>query len=224
MKCVFAKGSCQKCGKSEDQGHALCYYDDPFWFKEKKKKKKTIVVNPKPVSTIYPKYDTKNYFSKKSKVKRFGVAKPRGRVSKTDRAFIYDRDNNQCLCCDSPENLTIDHIIPTSKGGKNERGNYQTLCYDCNTDKDDRIRNYINLNKTTIPELEEFNPSIVEQVKYNGWWDTSNNKPFNSFIVGDSSTTVNLGWFIVVNWKYYLTEEGEDCYNKWLKNNKYSYI
>ena len=217
MRCVFAKGSCQTCGKSESQGHALCFYDDPFFFKCKKKKAN--IIAPKLVSNIYPKYDTRNYFSKNSKTKRFGVAKPRGRVSKTDRAFVFKRDNNECLSCDSKENLTIDHIIPVSKGGKNERGNYQTLCYDCNTSKGDRTRNYINLKKITIPELKEFDPSIVEQLKYNGWWDIANNKPFNSLIVGDSSTTVNLGWFIEVKLKYYLTEDGSESYYNWLINN-----
>lgn len=31
--------------------------------------------------------------------------------------------------------LTKDHIVPRSKGGKNELGNYQTMCTKCNWDK-----------------------------------------------------------------------------------------
>lgn len=121
-KCLFAKGWCQTCGKSESTGHALCYYEDPFFFPKKKKRFEG-------VNCLIIPY-------------RKSV---RANVSKTDRAFIYERDNNKCLCCDSEDALTIDHIIPVSKGGKNEIKNYQTLCFDCNTSKSDSIRNYVNL-------------------------------------------------------------------------------
>lgn len=36
--------------------------------------------------------------------------------------------------------LTVDHIIPVSKGGLSEMSNYQTLCEKCNTRKDNKTK------------------------------------------------------------------------------------
>lgn len=38
----------------------------------------------------------------------------------------------QCILCGSSDKLEIDHIIPISKGGKNELSNMQVLCSKCN--------------------------------------------------------------------------------------------
>lgn len=37
--------------------------------------------------------------------------------------------------------LTVDHILPKSKGGKNNLENLQPMCYDCNTEKGDKYAN-----------------------------------------------------------------------------------
>lgn len=39
---------------------------------------------------------------------------------------------DKCKYCSSRENLTIDHKLPISLGGKDEKKNLQTLCYGCN--------------------------------------------------------------------------------------------
>lgn len=41
----------------------------------------------------------------------------------------------QCVHCNCKENLTIDHIIPVSKGGKDDIENLQILCKSCNSKK-----------------------------------------------------------------------------------------
>lgn len=51
------------------------------------------------------------------------------------RAYIYKRDMYRCLKCNSPSNLTIDHIVPASKGGGDNIENLQTLCRSCNSSK-----------------------------------------------------------------------------------------
>lgn len=44
---------------------------------------------------------------------------------------------SKCEYCGTVFGLTVDHIIPQSKGGKNEESNYQTLCKECNVLKGD---------------------------------------------------------------------------------------
>jgi len=44
--------------------------------------------------------------------------------------YGYDEDGKEVM-------LTKDHIVPKSKGGKNNISNYQTLCYKCNREKKD---------------------------------------------------------------------------------------
>lgn len=51
---------------------------------------------------------------------------------------VWERDNFTCQICGSRQYLTIDHIIPESKGGKTERDNLQTLCKPCNSKKGNR--------------------------------------------------------------------------------------
>jgi 5-methylcytosine-specific restriction endonuclease McrA len=55
--------------------------------------------------------------------------------NKTLRKQVFERDNYTCQSCGVKENLTIDHIIPVSKGGSNHLDNLQTLCGSCNSKK-----------------------------------------------------------------------------------------
>lgn len=38
----------------------------------------------------------------------------------------------KCRYCKSTQNLTVDHKVPKTQGGKDEIKNYQTLCERCN--------------------------------------------------------------------------------------------
>ena len=40
-----------------------------------------------------------------------------------------------CQRCGSGNNLTMDHLVPIGKGGKNSLDNLELLCYDCNKKK-----------------------------------------------------------------------------------------
>jgi len=52
------------------------------------------------------------------------------------RRNIIRRDNNQCQYCGSKKNpLTIDHIIPKSRGGEDSWENLATACVTCNNKK-----------------------------------------------------------------------------------------
>lgn len=61
------------------------------------------------------------------------------KLSKTRRMTIYQRDNNQCLCCGRTQELSIDHIIPRCFGSTSKNKNLQTLCVVCNSMKGTRI-------------------------------------------------------------------------------------
>lgn len=55
-----------------------------------------------------------------------------------NRHNIFKRDQNQCQYCGARKALTIDHIIPKSKGGKTNWVNLITACHHCNTKKGNR--------------------------------------------------------------------------------------
>jgi 5-methylcytosine-specific restriction endonuclease McrA len=47
--------------------------------------------------------------------------------------------NSNCAFCKSRQNITIDHIIPLSRGGNHSIGNLQPLCKSCNSSKKARF-------------------------------------------------------------------------------------
>lgn len=51
------------------------------------------------------------------------------------RKMIKDKWNNECAYCGSKENLTIDHVVPRSKGGTDIVTNVVCSCKECNNDK-----------------------------------------------------------------------------------------
>lgn len=51
------------------------------------------------------------------------------------RRSIKEKWNHQCAYCGSSENLTLDHVIPQSKGGPDETKNVVCCCQTCNHDK-----------------------------------------------------------------------------------------
>lgn len=51
------------------------------------------------------------------------------------RNRIYKRDNHECVYCGSKKQLTLDHVIPKSRGGSNNWENLVTSCFKCNSKK-----------------------------------------------------------------------------------------
>lgn len=60
------------------------------------------------------------------------------------RKMVFERDRYICQYCGSVENLTVDHLWPRSKGGKNGMSNLVTCCAKCNSKKGDKtLREWI---------------------------------------------------------------------------------
>lgn len=54
------------------------------------------------------------------------------------RVEIFERDGYKCRYCGVTEHLSIDHVIPISKGGRTNKQNLVTACMPCNLKKHDR--------------------------------------------------------------------------------------
>ena len=69
---------------------------------------------------------------------------PRTILSKDKRIDIYNKSNHFCSLCGRPldySEMTVDHIIPISRGGKNEENNLRCVCEECNKLKGSRMDN-----------------------------------------------------------------------------------
>lgn len=73
------------------------------------------------------------------------------------REFVYKRDNYQCLKCGSRQKLTIDHIVPRFRGGRNLWWNYQTMCSSCNGDKGLAVIDYRKPDPENSPCIQHRN-------------------------------------------------------------------
>jgi len=83
-----------------------------------------------------------------------------------NRANIFRRDGHQCQYCGSVKHLTIDHIIPKSKGGKTNWVNLITACNRCNVYKGDKTPEQVGLklkNEPFRPTLSFFIAEYAER-------------------------------------------------------------
>ena len=61
------------------------------------------------------------------------------KVPPVTRREVFRRDNHTCQYCGSTKRLTLDHVIPRSKGGTHTWDNVVTACEKCNSTKSDRL-------------------------------------------------------------------------------------
>ena len=59
------------------------------------------------------------------------------KVPPVNRREVLKRDNHRCQYCGSNKRLTLDHVIPVSKGGEHKWNNVVTACESCNQYKRD---------------------------------------------------------------------------------------
>lgn len=74
---------------------------------------------------------------RRAKIKRAG-----GRFTVAEWQEVKAKNQYYCVICrthESESRLTIDHIIPLSRGGNNNIENIQPLCKSCNSRKQDKM-------------------------------------------------------------------------------------
>jgi hypothetical protein len=116
-----------------------------------------------------------------------------------NREIIYDRDKG-CLVCGTTTNLTIDHIVPLSKGGLNVLHNYQTLCEKHNLGKGSTIIDYrvtlLSDSRLSSVKLDSnsyfFYGYIIKKLSYGCPVGAKvyYNESQNSFLIGKKDKTV----------------------------------
>lgn len=74
---------------------------------------------------------------------------------------VMVRDRYRCVYCGSDKDLTIDHVLPVSRGGKQVWENLVTACISCNQKKRDRTPSEAKMKLRKQP----YQPSVTEHVR-----------------------------------------------------------
>jgi len=99
---------------------------------------------------------------------------PRTEV-KFNRRNIFARDRNRCQYCGrkfTTSELSLDHIIPRSMGGKADWGNVVCACVKCNVKKGGRTPRQANMTLVSRPGKPKRNPLLhihSNHQRYKSW-------------------------------------------------------
>ncbi len=99
---------------------------------------------------------------------------PRNNV-KFNRRNIFARDKNHCQYCGKKyptTELSLDHVIPRSMGGKSNWENVVCSCTDCNVKKGGRTPRQANMSLVRKPIKPKKNPLIhihLGHERYRSW-------------------------------------------------------
>lgn len=92
------------------------------------------------------------------------------------RENLFERDRHCCQYCGNsfPEDdLSMDHVIPRTRGGRTSWENIVTACIPCNTRKANRLPHQANMHlikKPSRPRWRPFVSSLIDQ-NYDSDWD-----------------------------------------------------
>jgi 5-methylcytosine-specific restriction endonuclease McrA len=54
-------------------------------------------------------------------------------------SFLFRLYASACVACGSRNKITMDHVVPISRGGRHSEGNLQPLCLSCNSGKCNKL-------------------------------------------------------------------------------------
>lgn len=101
--------------------------------------------NPDKTRQYHKEYFEKNKDQEKVRM-RLKESKRRALKKNNGTFYISKKEidkilSSKCIICEKQENITLDHIVPISRGGSHSIGNIQPMCLECNTKK---------INKTMV--------------------------------------------------------------------------
>ena len=67
------------------------------------------------------------------------------------RHLVFKRDRHTCQYCGDKGELTLDHVMPQSRGGQDTWENLVTACSPCNHSKANRTPGEANMKLLTVP-------------------------------------------------------------------------
>lgn len=86
-----------------------------------------------------------------------------GKKLRYSRTSIFKRDNYQCQYCGEVKprsELTVDHIVPKSRGGKSTWLNIVSACRPCNWEKADRTPEEAGMKLLSVPKIPTWRDSL----------------------------------------------------------------
>ena len=82
------------------------------------------------------------------------VRVPRGVKRKISRRALFARDGWRCVYCGAASGrLTLDHVVPRSRGGDSVWENVVTSCAPCNLRKGNRLLHEIQMELRELPRV-----------------------------------------------------------------------
>lgn len=110
--------------------------------------------NPEVVRAKYRKYKianreqivkkNKNYRDKNPQMHRAALQRRRTKIRQSGICKISSKEiaklySNRCFYCQSADKITLDHVVPISRGGRHSIGNLVAACSSCNSSKNNRF-------------------------------------------------------------------------------------
>jgi 5-methylcytosine-specific restriction endonuclease McrA len=99
-----------------------------------------------------------------------------------NRLNIFRRDGGRCQYCSkqfSRSELTIDHVVPRTQGGRSVWDNVVCCCIDCNRKKGGRTPAQARMKLKAVPKKPTWDPFsniYIKAIRYKEW------EPFLSFV------------------------------------------
>ncbi len=101
-------------------------------------------------------------------IRLLGYDKLPRREVKFNRRNVIARDENRCQYCGkrfSVSQLSIDHVVPKSRGGKSSWLNVVAACNPCNTRKGGRMPHEASMRLIRQPHVPKKNPLLEHKLR-----------------------------------------------------------